>query len=66
MDYEGVKTDLSTTADEMSTLQAKVKEMHLEIIRNENKIMDDRRRYETGLGRINQLENIHKKGDKIN
>ena len=50
----------------MSTLQAKVKEMHLEIIRNENKIMDDRRRYETGLGRINQLENIHKKGDKIN
>ena len=57
--------NLIETMDNMKVLSAQLKEMQMDSLRNQNRILENNRRVEETLSRINNLENFNKKSDKI-
>ena len=56
---------MAETVDNMNVIAAKIKDMQMDSMRNQNRILENNRRLEDTLSRINNLENIHRKGTKL-
>ena len=52
---------MSETLDNLSMLSNKIKDMHLDVIRNENKIVEENRKMEGLMTRMKQLEGMYSK-----
>ena len=56
---------MAETVDNMNVIAAKIKDMQMDSMRNQNRILENNRRLEDTLSRIHNLENIHRKGTKL-
>ena len=60
------KEDPTTTFEKINIMAAKLKDIQMEATKTENRSLENNRKLDSTLSRINDLENAHRKGDKLN